>query len=99
MGRISRPDERRRARGNRHQDVVSQAARRAVRRLACALGFATLAAAPAAAQVQIPRPTGYVNDFANVIPANDEAAITAVIDEVRTKSGGGEIVVVTLPSL
>ncbi|CAA9326168.1 MAG: hypothetical protein AVDCRST_MAG89-1908, partial [uncultured Gemmatimonadetes bacterium] len=53
---------------------------------------------PAAAQLQLPRPVGYVNDFANAIPAQDEARIAAVIDEVRARSGG-EIVVVTLPSL
>ena len=48
--------------------------------------------------LQVPRPTGYVNDFANIISPADEAAITAIADEVRAKSGG-EIVVVTLPSL
>ncbi|HEX2209580.1 MAG TPA: TPM domain-containing protein, partial [Longimicrobium sp.] len=59
-----------------------------------ALGFAP----SAAAQLQIPRPVGYINDFASVIPPQDEPAIQAVIDEVRQKSGG-EIVVVTFPSL
>ncbi|MBW3573201.1 MAG: TPM domain-containing protein, partial [Gemmatimonadetes bacterium] len=48
--------------------------------------------------LQIPPPTGYVNDFANVIDPESEAAITRIADEVRLKSGG-EIVVVTLPSL
>ncbi|HEX6909857.1 MAG TPA: TPM domain-containing protein, partial [Longimicrobium sp.] len=62
------------------------------------MGLALFAARPAAAQLQIPRPVGYVNDFANVIPAGDEAAIQAVVDQVRARSGG-EIVVVTLPSL
>lgn len=61
--------------------------------LACAL-----AAVPARAQLQLPAPVGYVNDFANVIDAAHRDSIQAVIDEVRTKSGG-EIVVVTLPSL
>ncbi|HEU4455131.1 MAG TPA: TPM domain-containing protein [Longimicrobium sp.] len=65
-------------------------------------------AVPAAAQrpgpirigtLQIPAPTGYVNDFANALDAQSEAAIQAVIDDVRAKSGGAEIVVVTLPSL
>ncbi|HEX5727008.1 MAG TPA: TPM domain-containing protein, partial [Longimicrobiaceae bacterium] len=76
-----------------------QATRRAARRLTAALLVAACAL-PAAAQqpLQLPRPVGYVNDFANVIPAQDEAAIQAVVDEVRQKSGG-EIVVVTLPSL
>ncbi|HEX2204514.1 MAG TPA: TPM domain-containing protein, partial [Longimicrobium sp.] len=59
-----------------------------------------LAAAPAAAQrLQIPRPVGFVNDFANVIDPESEAAIDALIQEVRQKSGGAEIAVVTLPSL
>ncbi|HVH13800.1 MAG TPA: TPM domain-containing protein, partial [Longimicrobium sp.] len=98
MGRISRPDERSRAHDDRHRHWVSQAARRAAWWLASTLGLAAITAAPAVAQLQIPRPVGYVNDFANVIPPQDEAAIQAVIDEVRAKSGG-EIVVVTLPSL
>jgi uncharacterized protein len=55
-------------------------------------------ALPAAAQLRLPRPTGFVNDFANVIPAEQEAAIDAVVQEVRARSGG-EIAVVTLPSL
>ncbi|HEV2736632.1 MAG TPA: TPM domain-containing protein, partial [Longimicrobiaceae bacterium] len=63
-----------------------------------ALVFCLAWALPAAAQLRLPRPTGFVNDFANVIPAEQEAAIDAVVQEVRAKSGG-EIVVVTLPSL
>lgn len=55
-------------------------------------------AAPVRAQIQLPEPVGYVNDFASVIPPEAEARIQAIIDEVRQKSGG-EIVVVTLPSL
>src|SRR5690606_24965972 len=50
------------------------------------------------AQLQIPAPTGYVNDFAGVLQADEIRRIEEVIDEVRAKSGG-EIVVVTLPSL
>lgn len=49
--------------------------------------------------LEIPAPTGYVNDFAGVLDPQSEAAIQAVIDDVRAKSGGAEIVVVTLPSL
>ena len=49
-------------------------------------------------QLQIPAPTGYVNDFANVIDAASRARMEAVIDQVRAASGG-EIVVVTLPDL
>ena len=47
--------------------------------------------------VQIPAPTGYVNDFANVIAPESRARIERIIDDVRAKSQG-EIVVVTLPS-
>jgi uncharacterized protein len=61
--------------------------------LACALGSTR-----AQAQIDLPAPVGYVNDFAGVIPAAYEDSILAVIDDVRAKSGG-EIVVVTLPSL
>lgn len=47
---------------------------------------------------QIPAPTGYVNDFANVIPAGGRATLQRIADDVRAKSGG-EIVVVTLQDL
>jgi hypothetical protein len=60
------------------------------RRLAV-LGLALLAvAAPgrASAQIDLPEPVGYINDFADVIPADAEARIQRVIDEVRSKSGG-----------
>ncbi|HEX2188219.1 MAG TPA: TPM domain-containing protein, partial [Longimicrobiaceae bacterium] len=63
-----------------------------------ALLLAVLTALPAAAQLRLPRPTGYVNDFADVIPAAQEAEIDRVVQEVRARSGG-EIAVVTLPSL
>ena len=49
--------------------------------------------------LRIPAPTGYVNDFANVLDPQSEAAIQGIVDDVRAKSGGAEIVVVTLPSL
>ena len=49
-------------------------------------------------QLQIPAPTGYVNDFAHVVDATSRARMEAVIDRVRAASGG-EIVVVTLPDL
>lgn len=51
-----------------------------------------------ATQLQIPQPVGFVNDFANVIDPASEQAMLALIEEVRSKSGG-EIVVVTLPDL
>jgi uncharacterized protein len=49
-------------------------------------------------QLQIPRPVGYVNDFAGVIRPDVQEQMLALIDVVRAKSGG-EIVVVTLPDL
>ena len=51
-----------------------------------------------ALQLQIPDPTGYVNDFAGVLDPATERRMTAVIEEVRAKSGG-EIAVVTLADL
>ncbi len=50
------------------------------------------------AQLQLPAPVGYVNDFARVIDRASQQQMQAVIEEVRRKSGG-EIVVVTLPDL
>ncbi len=49
-------------------------------------------------QLQLPAPTGYVNDFAKVIDSTSRATMEAVIDQVRAASGG-EIVVVTLSDL
>src|ERR1700741_2875832 len=65
-----------------------------------AAGWALALSAPAAAQggLQIPRPTGYINDFAGVIEPAYRDSIQRVIAEVRAKSGG-ETVDVTLPSL
>jgi uncharacterized protein len=66
----------------------------------CILAVLVFHGAPLAAQggLTIPPPVGYVNDFANVISAEDQQRMEQVMDEVRAKSGG-EIVVVTLPSL
>jgi uncharacterized protein len=50
------------------------------------------------AQVQIPAPRGYVNDFAGVLDTAAVAHLEAVIAEVREKTRG-EIVVVTLPDI
>lgn len=46
----------------------------------------------------IPRPTGRVSDFANVIAPEDEARITQLIEQVLAGSRG-EIAVLTLPDL
>jgi uncharacterized protein len=50
------------------------------------------------AQLQIPAPVGYVNDFAGILDPVTRQRLLGVIEEVRRKSGG-EIVVVTLPDL
>ncbi|MGI8547076.1 MAG: TPM domain-containing protein, partial [Gemmatimonadaceae bacterium] len=48
--------------------------------------------------LQIPPPTGLVNDFAHVIPADNVPLIEQIATDVRTKSRG-EIAVVTLPDI
>lgn len=44
------------------------------------------------------RPTGPVNDFADVIPASTEQKLCSIINDLRRKTGA-QIAVVTLPSL
>jgi uncharacterized protein len=44
----------------------------------------------------LPQPRGFVNDFADVIAAGDEARMDAIVRDVRAKSGG-EIAIVTMP--
>jgi uncharacterized protein len=61
----------------------------------------TLAVAPLAAQTEQPfpdRPTGMVTDVAGIIPADVEARITTRLTRLRD-STGGEVAVVTLPSI
>lgn len=48
--------------------------------------------------LQIPPPTGLVNDFAHVIPPQNAAEIEQIASDVRTKSRG-EIAVVTLSDI
>jgi uncharacterized protein len=63
------------------------------------LGAALLAhPRPIAAQIDLPPPRGHVNDFADVISPEHEARIEALVQQVKARCGG-EIVVVTLPSL
>ena len=57
-----------------------------------------LAALLLVAQVQVPPPRGYVNDFAGVLDAQSISHMDAVIAEVREKTRG-EIAVVTLPDI
>src|SRR5688572_7911019 len=43
----------------------------------------------------LPQPVGYVNDFARILDAGTKSRIEAIVNDVKTKSGG-EIVIVTL---
>lgn len=49
-------------------------------------------------QLQIPAPTGYVNDFARVLDPDAAARMTALITELHQKTGA-DLAVVTLPDL
>lgn len=49
-------------------------------------------------QVQVPQPTGLVNDFAHVLDAQSVAMMEQIATDVRTKSRG-EMAIVTLPQL
>jgi uncharacterized protein len=49
-------------------------------------------------QLQIPAPTGYVNDFAGVLDPDAAARMTALITELHQKTGA-DVAVVTLPDL
>jgi uncharacterized protein len=51
-----------------------------------------------AAQLQVPAPQGYVNDFAGAIDSRLEGVMAALITEVQQKTGG-EIAIVTLSDL
>jgi uncharacterized protein len=53
---------------------------------------------PAYSQQEFPKPVGYVNDFANVIPQDIKNSLDRLILEVKQKTGA-EIVVVTLNSV
>ena len=49
-------------------------------------------------QIQVPAPTGLVNDFANVLTAESADLMTRIAADVRAKSRG-ELTIVTLPDL
>src|SRR5512139_3295396 len=52
----------------------------------------------AAADPSFPRPTGAVNDFANVIPADQRAVMESLAQETWQKTGTA-VVVVTVPTV
>jgi hypothetical protein len=53
---------------------------------------------PPSGPIGLPQPTGFVNDFANVVGAAQRARIEAVARQVRERAGG-EIAVVTLTDI
>ncbi len=65
--------------------------------LLVAAAILTVAVGPLWAQ-QLPKPVGYVNDFANVIPAGDEQQMEQIIAAVREQTPA-EIAVVTVESI
>lgn len=75
------------------QMVRRQAAPRALVLVAALLVVAASAFAQA-----LPRPVGYVNDFANVIPADDEQRMEQIIAAVK-KQTGAEMAVVTVETM
>src|SRR5437899_3080164 len=74
-----------------------RASRRARPRVSCA-AMLQLTALLLVAQIQLPPPRGYVNDFAGALDSPSVAHMEAVIAEVRVKTRG-EIAVVTLPDI
>src|SRR2546422_10691238 len=74
-----------------------RASRRARPRVSCA-AMLQLTALLLVAQIQLPPPRGYVNDFAAALDSASVAHMEAVIAEVRAKTRG-EIAVVTLPDI
>ena len=67
------------------------------RTLLVLVAFLTVVAGPLWAQ-QLPKPVGYVNDFANVIPAGEEQQMEQIITAVREQTPA-EIAVVTVQSM
>src|SRR2546429_566872 len=74
-----------------------RASRRDRPRVSCA-AMLQLTALLLVAQIQLPPPRGYVNDFAGVLDSASVAHMEAVITEVRAKTRG-EIAVVTLSDM
>ena len=64
---------------------------------ALAVVMAVVLASIAAAQ-ELPAPTGFVNDFADVMSAQDEQAITRVIEAIQRETGA-EIAVAVVESM
>jgi uncharacterized protein len=81
--------------------VIDRARRRLSKALLVVCSLVTLAGVTEQAHAQaqpLPQPVGYVNDFANVIPADAEQRITALAERLNAATRG-DMVVVTLPDL
>ena len=62
------------------------------------LAFAVLLGSNAATAQTLPKFTGFVVDAANVIPPDQEAALTKRLDDLQ-KTTGNQLVVATVPDL
>ena len=60
--------------------------------------FGLLFALQGTKSLQLPQPTGFVNDFANVLSPATEQTLLGIATTVRAKSGG-DIAIVTLPDI
>ncbi|MEW6268323.1 MAG: TPM domain-containing protein, partial [Thermodesulfobacteriota bacterium] len=68
---------------------------RLARRAAVAAALVLVTALGARAQIAVPKPQGFVNDFANVVDAPTKRRLEALIRELQQKTGA-EIAVVTV---
>ena len=78
--------------------VTTQTARNNERRVASFVVFSLLFVISAAAAQSFPKPTGRVNDFANVIDSATEEALDRRLDQLEQKTSS-EIAVATVESL
>jgi uncharacterized protein len=62
------------------------------------LAFLAVCSPPLLTAQDLPSAEGYVNDFADVIPADDERSMRGIIEAVRDQTGA-EIAVVTVESM
>ena len=62
------------------------------------LGISFLLLAQISLAGDLPRPTGWVNDFASVISSEDRDKITSIVTELEQKTGA-EVFVVTAASI
>ena len=71
---------------------------RAAVRLLLVMAAVGALASPVRARADLPRPTGAINDFANVLTAAERDTLTRLVEEVE-QATTAEIAVATVPSL